>query len=97
MTSFKGKQKLFRLLMVAIIFSFTVFIIQFITKGIRFMYNIIPNINIKLLRCVFQENTVDENIIATIKMRNNLCYPLENGKFSNIALAILDFSLLLPI
>ena len=31
--------------------------------------------------------TVGENIIATIKMRNNFCYPI----------AILDFSLLLPI
>ena len=29
--------------------------------------------------------TVGENIIATIKMRNNFCYPLIN--FSNIAVA----------
>jgi hypothetical protein len=35
-------------------------------------------------------DTVDENIIATIKMRNNFCYPLKmvifpikNGNFSN--------------
>ena len=33
--------------------------------------------------------TVGENIIATIKMQNNICYPLK--------MAVLDFSLLLPI
>ena len=41
--------------------------------------------------------TVGENIIATIKMRNNFCYPLKICNFSNIAIAILDFSVLLPI
>ena len=40
--------------------------------------------------------TVGENIIATTKMRNNFCYPLK-WYFSNIAIAILGFSLLLPI
>ena len=35
--------------------------------------------------------TVDENIIATIKTRNYFGYPLK------MAIAILDFSLLLPI
>ena len=39
--------------------------------------------------CGVRNNTVGENIIATIKMRNNFCYPL--------TIAILDFSLLLPI
>ena len=39
---------------------------------------------------VMQEvSTVDENIIATIKMRNNICYPLKMVK--------LDSSILLPI
>ena len=41
-----------------------------------------------MLTRIVKHTTVDENIIATIKMRNN---------FSNIALTILDFSLLLPI
>ena len=41
--------------------------------------------------------TVGENIIATIKMRNNVLLPFKNGNFSNIAIAILDFSLLSPI
>ena len=41
--------------------------------------------------------SVGENIIATIKMRNNFLYSPENGSFSNFAMAILDFSLLLPI
>ena len=38
--------------------------------------------------------TVDENIIAAIKMRNNFGYPL---KLVIFAIAILDFSVLLPI
>ena len=37
-------------------------------------------------------NKVGENIINTIKMRNNFCYPLKM-----IIIAILDFALLLPI
>ena len=41
-------------------------------------------------------NTVGENIIATIQMRNNFWYPLKMV-ISNIAIVILDFSLLLPI
>ena len=41
--------------------------------------------------------TVGENIIATTKTRNNFWYPLKNGNFSNIAISILDFSLLPPI
>ena len=49
-------------------------------------------------RILFEnKTTVGENIIATIKMQNNLCYPLKIVIFSNIAFAILDFSLLLPI
>ena len=43
------------------------------------------------------DNTVGENIIASIKMRNNLCYPLKKVNLPNIAIAKLNFSLLLPI
>ena len=39
--------------------------------------------------------TVDENIIATTKIRNNYCHLIIH--FSNIAIVLLDFSLLLPI
>ena len=39
---------------------------------------------------------IGENIIASIKMRNNIL-PFKNGNFSNIAIAILDFSLLIPV
>ena len=41
--------------------------------------------------------TVGENIIATINMREKKLLPIQNGIFSNIAIAIFDFSLLLPI
>ena len=37
--------------------------------------------------------TADENIIATIKMRNNFCYPFKNDNFSDIVIAIFDFDL----
>ena len=42
-------------------------------------------------------HTVGENIIATTKIRNNFCYPLRMVMFSIIAIAILNFSQLLPI
>ena len=35
--------------------------------------------------------TVGENIIATIKIRNNFGYPLKMVNFSNIAIAKLNF------
>jgi hypothetical protein len=42
-------------------------------------------------------DTVDQFIIATIKMRNNFFYPIKLVILPIFAIAILDFSLLLPI
>ena len=45
-----------------------------------------------------KSSTVGENIIALIKMQNKFWWvPFENCNFLNIAIAILDFSQLLPI
>ena len=60
------------------IYIFILFIQSFI------IYPTVKSIN------AFGLYTVGENIIATIKMRNNFCYPLKMIIFS----AILDFSLL---
>ena len=35
-----------------------------------------------LVGCIFTQNTVDENIIATINLRNNFCYHLKMVSFS---------------
>ena len=42
-------------------------------------------------QCNTYEYTVGENIIATIKMRNNFCYPLKMVILPKIAIAILNF------
>ena len=37
-----------------------------------------------------------KSIIATIKMQNDFLLPFKNGNFSNIVIAILDFSYIAP-